>query len=300
MEKADFERAYAWLADAPLIIDESQIDRFHDAIIAPASRIGSSTVEFGKENVALASAETEVKGKLGMPLAGSEASAKVSGELSDTRSKTTSVVFETIRTPQRQLIQIVWHYEGKYPDRALAVSDPSEAALRDLANTVKAPRLLVFLDLPSQADAEARNLPAAKFIPMAAEFEDKKVVPLHPKLQADNGDGPPLYKELPQDSEYRTKRREYWSWFHNHFSATKAMELIEAETAAHGRIQWIDFRVPISATGDTMHVHLVPDGKYDTGVIAYRLIKRGFRHGTRLVGTLQSGPDLHVLAVYDK
>jgi hypothetical protein len=46
--------------------------------------------------------------------------------------------------------------------------------------------------------------------------------------------------------------------------------------------------------------HVCPAGKYDTGVFAYNFIKRGYKHGLRLIGTLKSEPDMNVLAIYEK
>ncbi|MCA9045229.1 MAG: hypothetical protein KDA69_12960, partial [Planctomycetaceae bacterium] len=74
----------------------------------------------------------------------------------------------------------------------------------------------------------------------------------------------------------------------------------EKAASQHGRIRWIDFRVPISEQGDTLHLHVVPAAKYDTGVFAYNFVKRGFKHGLRLVGTLKSEPDMNVLAIYER
>ena len=68
----------------------------------------------------------------------------------------------------------------------------------------------------------------------------------------------------------------------------------------HGRIRWIDYRVPLTKDGDTLHLHISPTETYDTGVFAYNFIKRGHKHGLRLVGTLKSEPDMNVLAIYDK
>ena len=301
MNKGDFEAAYKWLADAPLFIDDAQVDRLHDAVVFPIDRIISSTVQFGEQNQKKAGIEVTAKASGGVPLVvKGEAGGKASGELSSAALKNTSVVFQAVHTPQRQLVQIVSHYERTYEDRAVYVTDPGVPEWRNSVFIADLPRVLTCLDFPSQADAETRGLPPVKFIPMAAEFADRKIIALFSKLKSDAKEKPPKYEELSQDDEYRKKRRKYWAWFDKHFSATNAMELIEAQAAEHGRIQWIDFRVSVSTAGDTLHVHLVPDGKYDTGNIAYRLVKRGFRHGIRLVGTLQSGPDMRVLAVYDK
>jgi hypothetical protein len=45
---------------------------------------------------------------------------------------------------------------------------------------------------------------------------------------------------------------------------------------------------------------MVPAATYDTGTFAYNFIKRGYKHGIRLVGTLKSEPDMNVLAIYEK
>ncbi len=78
------------------------------------------------------------------------------------------------------------------------------------------------------------------------------------------------------------------------------MLAVEAAATQHGRIHWIDYRLPLTKEGDTLHLHICPGGMYDTGNLAYYLIKRGFKHGIRLVGTLKSEPDMNVLAIYEK
>ena len=40
--------------------------------------------------------------------------------------------------------------------------------------------------------------------------------------------------------------------------------------------------------------------RFSLGYFAYNFIKRGFKHGLRLVGTLKSEPDMNVLAIYEK
>jgi hypothetical protein len=78
------------------------------------------------------------------------------------------------------------------------------------------------------------------------------------------------------------------------------MLAVEKASAELGRIQWIDYRVPVTAEGDTLHLHVCAEGKFDTGVFAYNFVKRGYKHGLRLVGTLKSEPDMDVLAIYEK
>lgn len=99
----------------------------------------------------------------------------------------------------------------------------------------------------------------------------------------------------------RPQRRDYWKWFETNFNATKAMVAIEAAASeASGPLRWIDYRLPLNVYGDTLHLHVVPAGQHDVGVFAYNMVKRGEKHGLRLVGTLRSEPDLNVLAVFDK
>jgi len=126
--------------------------------------------------------------------------------------------------------------------------------------------------------------------------------PLICPLKGRDDSKPPSYPDrigsTPQ--ELRTERREYWRWFDTNFSATQAMIAVEEASREHGRIQWIDYRVPVTTEGDTLHLHVCPEGKFDTGVFAYNFIKRGYKHGLRLVGTLKSEPDMNVLAIYER
>ena len=303
MDEKQFEIADKWLADAPLFIDAGQVDRFYDAVVRPLSKLGPTTVQLYEEDSEKIAAEIKAKIEAKTPIivaVKASLAGKIGGELSGTTSKTRTAVFEDIHTPQRQLRQLSDHYKDKYSERAFYVTDPSNAAWREPSVIKDIPRLLVFLDLPSQFEAEQGNLASVKFIPMAAEFANGKIVPLYSQVKGAKGRKPPEYDEIPQGETHRQNRRKYWTWFGKHFSATRAMELIEAAAGKNGLIQWIDFRVPVSADGDTLHVHIAPQGKYNTGVIAYRLVKRGFRHGIRVVGTMNSGPDMHVLAIYDK
>lgn len=49
-----------------------------------------------------------------------------------------------------------------------------------------------------------------------------------------------------------------------------------------------------------MHLHIELGGRYYTGVVAHLFIRRALESGIRLVGTLKDGPDLNVLALYEK
>ena len=303
MKKKDFQAVYRWLADAPLFIDMDQVDRFHDAALFPTSRLGPTTIQLGDFHLRKLATEIRTGLKAKTPIIKvleAHFDSIDTREISDTASKTTTIVYEDIRTPQRQLLQLAGHYEDRLPRRAFYVTKPTATDWRDAATIAKTPKLLVFLDLPGQFEAKALKLPPVKFIPMAAELGNGKTIRLYSQVKGIKGEKPPKYDEIPVGETHRQNRRRYWAWFDKHFSATRAMQLIETAAGKTGRIQWIDFRVPVSRDGDTLHVHIAPQGTYDTGAIAYRLVRRGFRHGVRLVGTMNSGPDMHVLAAYDK
>jgi hypothetical protein len=74
--------------------------------------------------------------------------------------------------------------------------------------------------------------------------------------------------------------------------------VIENVIGDGGRPRWIDYRVPVGEM--TLHLHVVGHGETDTGVFAYNLVKRGWKHGLRVVGSMKSEPDLNVLAIYEK
>jgi hypothetical protein len=58
--------------------------------------------------------------------------------------------------------------------------------------------------------------------------------------------------------------------------------------------------VPLNDSVKTMHLPIEVAGKYSTGTFAYRMIRRGFGHGMRVVGALRDGPDVNVLGIYEK
>ena len=49
----------------------------------------------------------------------------------------------------------------------------------------------------------------------------------------------------------------------------------------------------------TLYLDVSARGDYDTGVFAYKFIRRGERYGLRIVGSLKSKPALNVLAAYE-
>lgn len=63
---------------------------------------------------------------------------------------------------------------------------------------------------------------------------------------------------------------------------------------------WIDYRVPLGPGMPYLHLHISGRGQYHTGTFAYQLVKRGFKHGLRIVGTMKSEPAMNVLAIFER
>lgn len=308
---SDIPKNIAWLADAPLFIDANQINRFYDAVVKPEAETGTTTIEItesrantikGKLSLEAGLSVGDLIGKFMNLLPGLDikAAGEVAAEQQNSNTEKNQVTLHPIKTPQRQLVQLSVHYLLNQPKRIYLVDDASEKEWRNPSSIAEVPRQLVFLDLPSQAQAHVMGLPETKLIPTAAEFEDGKIELIYNQLRGKDGSEPPPYLEEGNPDELRNARREYWNWFNTNFSAKKAMIAVEEASSNHQRIRWIDYRVPLTDEGDTLHLHISPAGEYDTGVFAYNFIKRGFKHGLRLIGTLKSEPDMNVLAIYDK
>lgn len=188
------------------------------------------------------------------------------------------------------------------------------------------PRPLVFLELPSRDEVdtdvdtegrsieELRDIPVeTKLVPTAAEFEDGTVEPIYRKLESLQEE-PPSYPELGDEYQFNDEkepvvltkdnigeaRREYWRWFQENFVAKEAARAVEDAARENGDIRWIDYRLPRNLAGDTLHLHIQGREEYNTGTFAYNFIKRGFKHGVRMVGTIKSEPDMDVLAIYER
>lgn len=305
----------AWLADAPLYIDRSNVEALYDAVVRPDAAEGTTTLTITEAN------KSEIAGKLGLGaelttgelamalvpvFAFLKPTVKAEGEAQLTVTKETTgdvaVELHPIRTAQRQLEQLAFHYLVNLRDRVKLVDDPSSLGWRQEDFIGDTPRALVFLDLPGETD-QPSGWPGTKLIPTAAEFEGGDIVQIYSELKGRDNSAPPEYpqpKRGKTETELRRERRAYWQWFEENFSATKAMIAIEEAAKGKGGLRWIDYRLPLNQEGDTLHLHVVPAGEHDIGVFAYNMVKRGEKHGLRLVGTLRSEPDLNVLAVFDK
>lgn len=302
-----------WLADAPLFIDAPRVGNFYDAVVRPDAEGESVTLGFSRENHEQST--KTMKGGLdfspgeivswlsnlipGIKLTGSLESAQATGAKEGT---TTSMALRLINNPQRQLEHLIFHYLANQPGRLRLVEDPGQSWWREPAEVCLVPRQFVFLDLPGRSESQGVR---TKMIPMAAEFSNGKTVLLYDRLVkrlSEKAESLPIrYPERALGAkDLPSARREYWSWFNTNFAPIQAMLVVEEAASENGRIQWINFRLPLNDAGDTLHVSFSPGGGYDTGTFGHDLIMRGADHGIRLVGTMRSEPGVNVMAVYDK
>jgi len=296
-------QALAWLADAPLFIDADLVGRFYDAIISPEYHEGPTKLELtseaakrigGQLGIEAKVAVSGVKKWLASLLPSLDVSFKASGqgsmELTEGESESLEITLHRIDTPQRRLVQLAIHYVINHGERLLILQNTAKEAWPDNAEIVQVPRALAFVDLA----------PGTKIIPTAAEFADGVVMPLYLSLLGPNGEDPPKYPEAGSPADLSQARKKYWAWFSENVTPSMAMRVVEKASTEKGRIRWIDYRVMLTSEGDTAHLHVCPAGNYDTGVLAYNLVKRAEKHGVRIVGTLKSEPDINVMALYEK
>jgi hypothetical protein len=313
LAKGSVPEHLAWLADAPLFIDGDQIERFYDAVVRPSSREESRKLIFTQESMSELAGKGTLEAGLELSEFGSLVSglfglkpsltASLEGDLSkqDKKGQTIEITITDIDTPQRQLVLLVLHYISLHRSRLFLARNTPVPEWSEPKLISAVPRGLVFIDLPGKPESAQRSLPQTKLIPMAAEFKDGKFELFFKKIRGKNGDEPPPFSSGILDAkEQLRKYHEYWQWFDTNFNPRKLIEIVEEASTANGRIQWIDYRLALSAEGHTLHLHLAANGLYDAGVFAYNFINRGFSHGLRIVGTLKSGPDINVLAVYEK
>lgn len=296
-----------WLADAPLFIDASQVSSFYDAVVRPETKEGTITLSTRSLKGTTTHVEAGGEVKVGIskliktwfPFLDAEAtlSGSASRDQQSEQEKSESIELHPIDTPQRQLVQLALHYAINLPGRMKIVLDANDTSWSDPAYIAEVPRALIFMDLSSETI----------FIPTAAELASGKVILFYPDvvgaLKGTQDPAPPSYPQSQAgvpEAALLEPRRNYWNWFQERFAPDPVMRIVETIVGDGGPISWIDFRVPTAADGTTVHLHLSGRKTYETGVFAYNLIKRGYKHGLRLVGTLKSEPDMNVLAVFDK
>jgi hypothetical protein len=283
----------SWLADAPVFIDSQQVGAFYDAVVGPAFRAVQLQVSAGQSEQSGKSAGVSLS--TGLPALFPWLKADVGAEAS--RSKTAgrqegqNIVLEPVENATRQLVELCLHYLVNQQDRIRLVS--GGAAIPPSEDIGTSPRMIAFVNVP----------PGTMFLPQAAELDNGRVVtffdPLIDKLRQDGDTSPVPYPDSTGTAEGKRQRDAHWKWYADHWNLDKAVKATEETIGDRGRPRWIDYRMTF-ATGEVLHLHIVPHGDYDAGVFAYNLIRRGERYGLRIVGSLKSQPALNVLAIYEK
>ena len=302
-----------WLMDASLFIDEELVNKYYDAIVRPVHTEGPRTIRIGENNVDKISGKLGISGKVAPSELMSklvsflnfevQASADVAGATTSAQSREETIELQPIKTPHRRLEQLALHYVVNETDRIFLEDDTKRTEWQESEHILKTPRALAFFNFPSQDEAKQHNLPETRIIPVAAEFENGEVVPIYQDLKFGRWVPPeyPQAKTTDYDlDQLRQERKNYWAEFAESYNATDAMLALEKAAKGRGRIRWIAFRVPLIDEGDSLHLHIHAAEKYDTGTFAYNFIKRGHKHGFRVIGMLKSEPDLNVLAIYEK
>lgn len=298
-----------WLLDAPLFVDETLVERQFDALVRPefelqSREIGSTSEEARRR---LTGGEAVVGGKIGIPFltsGGATIKGKHERETGSKNSRSEKFTEVPVNSTGRKLEEIAAYYLSEAAERIVfldadGLATTFEGATLTIAQldalAGEAPRALIFLEVP----------PNTPITPMACELTTGKIRLLY-ETYADKVFGPskksPVY---PSDKESTPETRaKYWRALTEAFQSRAAMEVVECagDPAANGessRLAWIDFRLPIGGK-DTLHLHCVPDGRWHTGVFGYNFVRRGYRQGVRIVGTLKAGLDLNVLAIFDR
>ena len=304
-------RSLAWLADAPMFIDAEQVTALYNAVAKPEHETEKITLslkdtkKFELEGKASAEVEVGLADWLKTVFPFLDAKAKIGAEGSAThgseKENGSEIELRPIDTPQRQLVQLALHYLINLPHRTKLVKsfDNPDWLGADFISTL--PRGLVFVDFPA----------GTKFVPMAAEVEGGTVYTIYPDLVKSFVGPNQTCPECPEPAYYRNKAdkaeeftlkcNNYWKFFQDHFSSRLAMEAVELSVSKGGKlIRWIDYQVPLGNNLPCLHFNISARGHYDTGTFAYRLVRRGFKHGLRVVGTMKSEPGMNVLAIFER
>jgi hypothetical protein len=313
VSEKNLEVALGWLADAPLFIDGDQITAFYEAVVKPEGKIGRVSISLDDIQERVRSVGGGVGGEakppawfrfLGFADLGVKVEANGSLEWKDGKKEGKEIEFRPVDSPHRQLVHLTLHYASKVPNRLRVVREASVRGWCEPSFICDLPRALVFADFG----------PGTKFIPMAAEVANGEVRTFYKEMQSHDGrTSPPPYPRRSGFTEegYKEERREYWKWFEDEFDTHQALKIVEDVVGSGGRMHWIAYRVPLGAVVDSEHresqttdfpLHMSVSGRggFNTGVFAYDLIKRGYDHGLRIVGTLKSEPDMNVLAIFEK
>lgn len=305
-QRAENLKHFWFLADAPQFIDRPLVDQLFDTIFQPAFELASRSSAAMDSKAKALTAEMSASGELSVPtIFKVNAAGKVSDSDTRTTSTTNTDTWNAVQSSERRLEKLVNLYIYSYPERCFRV--PSDlSGLEDQNGTVHSwseaeqslsesggVRPLVMFDLEANT----------KLLPTFAELINANVVSLHEQFLdlTKKRDGFPKYPSFGV-ADYAQKSADYWHAFEKIFDSTAAMRVVEEVGKNSGRVEWIDFRL-LRAHGVNIiakHLHICPRGNYPSGTFAYQLVRRAEHHGTRILGTLKSGNDVNVLAIYER
>jgi hypothetical protein len=284
----------SWLADAPVFIDAQQLGAFYDAVVGREFKAVQLQLSADQTEQLERSASGSVNVNAASPLFGwLKIGAGVEARRTQSRSRRQghSVVLEPVESPSMRLVQLTLHYLSNQPERIRVISQVTEMPARE--DISASPRMLAFIDVPR----------GTMFLPQAAELDNGRVVTffdaLTERLQTGGGSPRADYPANSATEEGMQQRDTYWKWYAEHWKTDEVVKAVEEVIADGGRPRWIDYKMSF-ATGDELNLHVDAHGDYDTGLFAYNLIRRGWRYGLRIVGSLKSQPALNVLAIYEK
>jgi len=294
-----------WLLDAPLFIDEVQVNALYDAILRPDYEGATATLSRSITGQTTIGAEATVGANL--PWFG-KAEVTGSGQYARTNERGGDFTYATVSNAYRHLLALALHYAADpLNQKRLVIASADLGSLSTLdgaGNDIdenwltdgyiqEVPRGLVFLDLPKRA----------KLIPAAIELTTGNVNVVADELakrlsEAKREDFPEKY---PGSDATDDEKDKYFAFFEENWDDRLAMTIVEEAVEAQ-RSAWVAYNVPIRPGGRPsrfLHLNVAGRGKYETGVFAYNFITRGYNYGLRIVGTLKSGPDLNVLAIFE-
>lgn len=279
-----------WVKDAPMFIDERGIADFYDAVLRPPYKEDSPVkISFSSQSKYQLSTKGGLEGKISIPdwisfLKGEfKGHTEIGTNSSDSKSSQDEIELYPVVTPHRQLEQLTAYYSLVLKNRIFFGNNSSPMKWQLEKKAQISPRALVFIDFDQDI----------KFVPMAAELSNGKIETFFDQMRDKDGRGPPYFS--------KNSKSEYWKWMDDNFNPDQSMKLIENFVSReNSRIEWIDYRVPLESGQSTMHVSISAYGKYNVGTFSYRMIRRPLGHGIRIVGTLKDGPDINVLAIYEK
>lgn len=291
-----------------MFIDERLVDRLHDAVIRPQSIVVSESQQQSLQEAQERRYGLSGSGDANIPFVVKMA---VKGEFGHTyglkEDSSSTKQLSLPRTPERLLEELVAFYLAHFPERTLRV-DPVNCLVQlpgddapygyemlEKVFATEGPRPIVLIDAPK----------GAKLMPMAGEYAGKVDV-IYEKLMdevATRHPGPA--KRFDRKSKPNAdEKAEVWKYLIDQFDPRSAMFLLEEAGAEldGARFEWLDFRLPWGKEGNPspLHLHIVPAEKYSMGTFAHAFVNRGFTNGVRIVGSLKSGGDVNVLAIYER